>query len=208
MATSRDGRWGFLGEGYDPAGASGRGASGPARRAESSGPRPGRRKGRQPSVPWSSPVGSSAPPRARPAATPGPVATTGGVVGLEPHDGAVLEPHVRAADVVTEPAPVADGAVLELDVHLRALGAHAEVDLDLAAGGLLDLDGPPLLAGVALTRLSWPPAAATVTVPAPAASTTRVPDATAGPAGSVPTVVDVVAVVLVVVGPWTASGGR
>ena len=58
-------------------------------------------------------------------------------------------------------------------VGLHPLGAPAEVDLDLAAGRLLDLDRPPLWP-LGLNRRSPVPSSATVTVPAPPASTTRV----------------------------------
>ena len=74
-------------------------------------------------------------------------------------DDAVLGADVGVVGVVTEADPLADLAVLDLDVHLHALGAGAEVELDLAAGALLDLDRPPA-GGVAVTSRRLPPSMA------------------------------------------------
>ena len=57
-------------------------------------------------------------------------------------DDAVLGADVGVVGVVADADPLADLAVLDLEVHLHAPGAGAEVELHLAAGGLLDLDHP------------------------------------------------------------------
>ena len=90
------------------------------------------------SSPWPEPLLSSSDRRR--AAAGAAVAVV--VVGVVSDDGAVLGADVGVVGVVTEPDPLTDLAVLDLDVHLHALGAGPEVDLDLAAGGLLDLDAP------------------------------------------------------------------